>query len=343
MQISGKTRHVFQWHITHACNLRCVHCYQDDYQYSMPREELFAILDKYTAFVRQNNFFGQINLTGGEPLLHPDFFDLATEIKKRGFRLGILTNGTLIDSHLADRLRDLHPVFVQISLDGTRRQHDAIRGKGAFRDALRGIRLLKARGVHVLVSFTAQKNNIGSFPELARICAFHGVDKLWWDRVVTDNPRDCEALALSTEEFRKFLTRSQRLGKRYRRFDGSCMISNQRALQFLGCSSSENSYICSAGKTLLAVLADGSVMACRRLPVVIGNVLEADFQDILDGSEWVRMLRACPCPDDCLLCSYAPKCSGGAKCITYGQTGMLNRKDPNCFVDRFTQNGINFR
>ena len=342
MQINGKTRHVLQWHITHACNLRCTHCYQDDYQYSMPREDLFAILDKYTAFVQQNNYLGQINLTGGEPLLHPDFFALAGEIKKRGFRLGILTNGTLIDNSTADQLRDLHPVFVQISLDGTRKQHDAIRGKGAFRKALQGIRLLKSRGIRVLVSFTAQKKNVRSFPELARICRFYRVDKLWWDRVVTDNPQDCAALALSTKEFRKFLARSQRLEKRYRRRDGSSMVSNQRSLQFLDCSSSDNSYICAAGKTLLAVLADGSVMACRRLPVVIGNILEDEFQHIIDGSELVRMLQIHPCPDKCLLCRYVAKCFGGAKCITYGQTGTLNHSDPNCFANEFIRSGISF-
>ena len=343
MQSNGKTRHVFQWHITHACNLRCTHCYQDDYQYSMPSKELFSILDKYTTFVHQNNYLGQINLTGGEPLLHPDFFSLASEIKKRGFRLGILTNGTLIDDQLADQLRDLHPVFVQISLDGTRRQHDAIRGKGAFQKALRGIRLLKSRGIRVLVSFTAQKENLSSFPELARICRFYRVDKLWWDRVVTDNPQDYAALALTTEEFRNFLSRNQRLEKWYRRPDGSYMISNQRALQFLGCSNSKRSYICAAGKTLFAVLADGSVMACRRLPVVIGNAQADDFQSILNGSEWIRMLRERSCPESCMLCRYVNQCSGGAKCITYGQTGTLDQRDPNCFADESARCGICFQ
>ena len=74
MHYEGK--HILQWHITHRCNLRCVHCYQDDYAAIMPREELFAALEEYAAFLETHSFRGQINLTGGEPLLHPDFPDL---------------------------------------------------------------------------------------------------------------------------------------------------------------------------------------------------------------------------------------------------------------------------
>ena len=334
MYINGKQRHVFQWHITHMCNMRCRHCYQDDYQNSMPRDQLYGVLDKYTEYVESNNFFGQINLTGGEPLLHPDFFSLVQEIKRRGFRLGILTNGTLIDSQVADRLHDLYPVFVQISLDGTHWQHDAIRGRGAFRQSLKSICLLKERGIRVLVSFTAQKHNLKSFKSLARICNHYKVDKLWWDRVVTDNPEDYLKLALSTEEFQHFLVYNLRLEQKYRRPDGMSMISNQRSLQFLGCIPEKDGYICSAGKTLFAVLADGSVMPCRRLPFVIGNILESDFQSILNNSDVMNELLKDGYPDGCEGCIYYHRCRGGAKCITYGQKGKLNAKDPNCFVEQ---------
>ena len=328
---SPRPRHVFQWHITHACNLRCRHCYQDNYVSSMPSDQLYSILDKYTAFVQSNKYLGQINLTGGEPLLHPEFFSLAQEIRRRGFRLGILTNGTLIDEAIADALRDLHPVFVQISLDGTPRQHDFIRGKGAFRQALHGIDLLKSRKIRVLVSFTAQKGNLKSFGRLARICARHKVDKLWWDRVVTNTAQEQTSLALSTEEFRNFLAHTRHLEEKYRRSDGSSMISNQRSLQFLGCASGAGGYLCSAGKTLFAVLADGSVMPCRRLPFIVGNILENDFQHILDSSEQLRVLQKNLYPKGCVNCKHLALCMGGAKCITYGQTGTLDAKDPNCF------------
>ena len=333
MNTDGKPRHVFQWHITHACNLRCGHCYQDDYQISTPEKQLYSVLDKYTDFVRQNGFYGQINLTGGEPLLHPAFFRLAEEIKRRGFRLGILTNGTLIDEDMADRIHSVHPVFVQISLDGSPAIHDNIRGKGAFRKALCAIRLLKKRGTRVLVSFTAQKSNLKSFRRLARICSRCKVDKLWWDRVVTDSPEAQSVLALSTEEFRRFLICTKKLEKKYRRQDGSSMVSNERSLQFLGCRSVGNAYECSAGKKLFAVLADGTVLPCRRLPLEIGNIFESSFDALLCSSPVIDELRGMTYPKECSGCLHRRCCSGGAKCITYAQTGELDKKDPNCFLE----------
>ena len=120
--------HILQWHITHQCNLFCAHCYQKERASHMPDEMLRETLDKYCRFLEENHFSGRVYLTGGEPLLHPRFFDLAREITDRGLMLAVLTNGTLIDRMTANRLALLHPLFVQVSLDGVWEVHDRIRG-----------------------------------------------------------------------------------------------------------------------------------------------------------------------------------------------------------------------
>lgn len=323
-------RFVLQWHITHGCNLRCVHCYQEEYQSHMPDAALYDILNQFTRYVRQRKLVGQINLTGGEPLLHPGFLPLAKEIRRRGFRLGILTNGTLIDEAWAKKLAALRPVFVQISLDGTEKAHDAIRGAGNFRKALRGIDLLKKQGVRVLVSFTAQKSNYRQLPALALVCRRHKVDKLWWDRVVTQTPEETQALALTTEQFRRLVKTSGQLQRLYRRRDGSSLVTNQRALQFFGCGKDATGYQCNAGKKLLVITADGGVMPCRRLPFVVGNVAEASLEDIIRTSDVMRQLREMIFPSDCSGCEKLGFCGGGAKCVTYAQTGQLCARDVNC-------------
>lgn len=134
-----KPRHYLQWHILHPCNLHCKHCYQDDRDAVMPWEEMVPFLDKYTRYLESYDFEGQVNLTGGEPLLHPEFFPLAREVRRRRMRLGILTNGTLVSDEIAGELASLEPAFVQVSLDGPRDIHDRIRGEGSFELALRGI------------------------------------------------------------------------------------------------------------------------------------------------------------------------------------------------------------
>ncbi|MCR5743961.1 MAG: radical SAM protein [Lachnospiraceae bacterium] len=314
-------RHYLQWHIIHSCNLHCVHCYQEDYNCRMPYEQMVATLDKYEAYVRAKGYEGQINLTGGEPMLHPDFYRICEEIRRRGLRLGILTNGTLIDENASNKLAALKPVFVQISLDGPQKVHDLIRGEGNFQRAVAGIDHLKSAGVRVLVSFTIMKQNCETFREVARVCAKHHVDKLWWDRVVTDD----ESQYLTTEEFRKASETASRLSKKYD------FINNGRALQWI--PEDNCGYECSAGKRLLIILANGDMMACRRLPFVIGNIYRVDDLDsFLEENETMKMLRKPRFPKECVGCKYFYKCGGGSLCVTYAQTGKLGIRDVNCYL-----------
>lgn len=316
-----RCRHYLQWHIIHECNLHCVHCYQEDYHSRMPMETMRTVLDKYEAYIRAKDYEGQINLTGGEPLLHPDFFDIAAEIRRRGIRLGILTNGTLIDEEKAEVIAELAPVFVQVSLDGSEKVHDGIRGTGNFRKALRGIDHLKAQGIRVLVSFTVMQQNYKDMKRLAAVCAAHHVDKLWWDRVVTGDATQY----LTTEQFREVSKCAAKLAGKY------SFLSNSRALEWIpeeGCG-----YQCSAGKRLLILLANGDMMACRRLPFVIGNIADVpELLPMLEENGIMKKLAAPRFPKDCVSCKHFYKCEGGARCVTYAQTGRLDLKDVNCYL-----------
>lgn len=325
---AAQGRHVLQWHITHRCNLFCAHCYQDDRAAHTSPEALRETLDKYCRFLAKINCRGSVYLTGGEPLLHPGFFELAEEITRRGMAFSVLTNGTLIDPDTANRLALLHPEFIQVSLDGVNEVHDRIRGLYSFERALRGIDALAATRIPVMVSFTAQKSNLKSFPALAEVCEQHGVKKLWWDRVVADTPETTEKLALSTRRFRRFVKKAARLRERYKREDGSSLISMERSLQ---CMDEGRCYTCHPGVHMVTVLADGTVMPCRRLPVTVGNIRDGELYDLLYSDPTAQKLMRMPVPEDCVGCRYAETCRGGAKCVTYGQTGRLFVKDVNCF------------
>ena len=320
--------HTLQWHITHRCNLRCAHCYQGDYSAEMPRGVIDEALEKYLRFLRKRGMAGQVNLTGGEPMAHGEFWTLCRRIRENGLRLGVLTNGTLIGPDEAERFRALEPAFVQVSLDGTRKTHDAIRGEGAFDRALAGIDCLKRSGVRVNVSFTAQKGNCRDFAALARVCRRHRVDKLWWDRVVTE---DTEHLALSTDEFHEACILAAKARRRYRRLNGQSMVNCGRALQFLE-TGRPCRYECGAGGDLLILLADGGLMPCRRLPFVIGNISDGEIGDIIEASPIMRELSQPREPEGCKGCPHLSVCRGGARCVTYAQTGRLDKRDVNCYI-----------
>ena len=214
--------------------------------------------------------------------------------------------------------------MVQISLDGTEKTHDAIRGVGNFQKALQGIDYLKQHNVKVLVSFTAQKNNYHDFEELAKICKKHHVDKLWWDRVVTND----EQQFLTTDEFKSMVQSCNKLIHNHNPFVNYSFVSNQRSLQYIG--TDDCVYNCSAGKSLIVLLADGSVMPCRRLPFIVGNLLESSLEDVYKH-KLMKQLREFVAPKECLSCRHYSKCKGGSKCVTYAQTEKLFEKDVNCF------------
>ena len=311
-----------QWHITHRCNLRCTHCYQDDYTSFEDRASLIRVLDQYEALLKEYHKKGILNITGGEPLTHPDLFWLLEEAAKRGMQTGVLTNGTLIGLYEAKRLRACGVDYVQVSLDGVEKTHDAIRGRGSFQRAVNGISLLRSQGLFTSVSFTAQRENYRELPKLARFCSDIGASKLWFDRVIIPADEDKNKLSLTAEDFAKLSRRAAHLNRRR-------LVSCSRALQFIPCKD-KDIYHCSAGENLLIVLADGSVMACRRLPIVIGNVSDSDLLTLHRSAPEMLALRTAGIPEGCRDCAYAELCRGGAKCVTFARTGRYDLPDPDC-------------
>jgi MoaA/NifB/PqqE/SkfB family radical SAM enzyme len=179
---------ILQWHITEKCNLRCTHCYQGDVPgKELGFDDLVRILDQYRNFAvsRCSRGRGHMTLTGGEPFVRPDFFDLLDRIAAEPeiFTFSILSNGTLIDSQLAGRLKWLRPSYVQISIEGGERIHDAIRGAGQFRRAMQGIRHLARERVPTQVSFTAHSLNYREFPAVVKAVSRAGADYVWTDRL----------------------------------------------------------------------------------------------------------------------------------------------------------------
>ena len=313
-----------QWHITHRCNLRCSHCYQDDYSSFESRERLEAILGQYCELLEHYDCRGQLNITGGEPLTHPDLYWLLKSARERGIRTGVLTNGTLLGTREAKRLKACGVGYVQISLDGCKKSHDKIRGEGSFEQALDGIRALKAQGIFTSVSFTAQRHNLHELKRLARLCSDLGADKLWFDRVIIPAAEDSDKLTLSAGEYKKLCNTAARLNRKRLVFCG-------RALQFLPCEK-KVIYRCAAGDNLLVVLADGNVLPCRRLPLVLGNVSDSTLLSLHRDSPIMKELRGTGIPDGCKGCKYAEDCRGGAKCLTYAKTGRYDLTDPDCPV-----------
>ena len=311
-----------QWHITHRCNLRCKHCYQEDYSAFQSMEDIENVLDQYCTLLKAYNCLGRLNITGGEPLTHPHLFEILRLAHSKGIKTGVLTNGTLIGEWDARKLKACHVDYVQISLDGTEKIHDLIRGKGSFRKAVNGIYALKSQGIFTSISFTAQNTNLSELKKLAVFCYFLGVDKLWFDRVIIPADEDENDLTVSSKDFRK-------LCKTAAFFNKKNMVFCGRALQFIPCKN-KLIYHCSAGENLLIVLANGDVMPCRRLPFIIGNIKQTDLLTLHQNSPVMNELRSTSIPESCKDCKYSELCRGGSKCVAYAKMKRFDIPDPDC-------------
>lgn len=179
---AAERRPVVVWNATRTCNLRCVHCYSDSearrYRGELSTDEGRALLDDLRAFG-----VPALLLSGGEPLVRPDAFDLLAHAKAIGLKVTLSTNGTLIDERAAGRLLAADVAYVGISLDGIGPTNDRFRGvDGAFDRAIRGIRACLAVGLKVGLRMTLTRHNVADLDRIfdlveaeriPRVCFYH--------------------------------------------------------------------------------------------------------------------------------------------------------------------------
>lgn len=172
------------WNLIRRCNLTCKHCYSISGDVDFPNElstaEVFRVMDNLKAYC-----VPVLILSGGEPLMRRDIFEISERAKALKFYVGLSSNGTLVDSAMADRIRDIGYDYVGISLDGIGDTHDRFRRKaGAYRQALNGLRLLRDRGIKVGVRFTMTEDNAAELPRLLDLVEREGFSKFYLSHLV---------------------------------------------------------------------------------------------------------------------------------------------------------------
>ncbi len=167
------------WNLIRRCNLACKHCYSisadHDFAGELTTDEVYRVMDDLYAYgVRV------LILSGGEPLMRPDIFDISRRAKEMGFYVGLSTNGTLIDESCIEAIGAVHYDYVGISLDGIGATHDRFRRmQGAFDLSMNAVRLCHERGIKVGLRFTLTQDNARELPRLLGLMDDHDVDKFY--------------------------------------------------------------------------------------------------------------------------------------------------------------------
>ncbi len=333
-----------QWHLTERCNFRCRHCYQSrrEKQELLPDEvcrQIDGATEMFRFWEREQGIkiSPSIHFTGGEPFLYQGFWDVLKYAKLRGYETAVMTNGSLIRSGDACRIRELNIKDIQISLEGPPAIHDAIRGEGAYAAARQGMRFLAEAGNRVSANVTLSRLNVNTIAETVSRARDMGANAIGFSRMVPCG-RGLGMLDqfLAPGEVRDAYEEVLRLN-----LTGIRVVSCDPLFGMLsGSGSLSDSALtlsgCSAGFSGVTVTSDGSVMSCRRIGIRAGTLGEKTLREIWATSPHLWRLRKREnYRGRCGTCDLWPSCRG-CRAIAHAYTKALGRSnlfadDPQCW------------
>lgn len=287
-----------QFDLTYRCNERCVHCYLDHEDYGeMTTAEVKNVLDQLAA---AGTFF--LILSGGELLLRKDFFEILEYAQALHFDVKLKTNGILIREREADRIRELGVRQVQISIYSHRPEvHDGItKVRGSLERSLAAIRLLRSRGLKVLIANVLMRRNWEDYPHVQQLARDLGVEFTLDPTITPKMDGDTAILGLRSP--------SHSLQRIFR--DPSLVgnVEEVCAPPALGGEDVMEGIPCSAGHTACYISPYGDVYPCVQFPLPCGSLRQQPFSEIWRGSRQFQEVRSIRVRD-------LPVCSG---CVHVG-------------------------
>jgi len=334
-----------QWHLTERCNLWCKHCYQGERgtdELTLP--EIKSVIAEVVALLRGwtethgITFHPSFNITGGEPFLRADLYDILEEIRKQGIDVYLLTNGMLVSREKANKLADLGIKGVQVSIEGPEEVHDDIRGTGSFEASTAGIERLVDMGIPVTINVTLSSLNASQMKKILAYGSHTGAKRVGFSRLVPYGRGSYLLSRMLTPEQVKDLYGSI-LSCELRGVE--IVTGDPVAAQMTFASKGDGGDIavsgCAAGVAGLTIHPNGNVSPCRRMPISLGNVRTDSLREIWATSPILEALRdRSRYGEKCKACDRWAICRG-CRAIAYawsrsqGEDNYL-ADDPQCFL-----------
>ena len=310
---------LISWNTTFSCNLRCSHCYIDARKGSsdeLTTEEGKKLINQIVEISKP-----VLILSGGEPLLRKDIFELAQYATEKGLKVAIGTNGTLITVDAAEKLKKAGVRKVAISLDSTvPEKHDEFRGvKGAWKDAVRGIEACRKVGLGLQINTTVTQQNYDEIDDIITLAQNLGATSFHLFFLVPTG-RAQKMNDISPDKYEKML--KDVIAKRLKH---ELEVKPTCAPQFMRIAAQEGVKLrwgrgCIAGLSYCRIYPTGEVTPCPYLPVKVGNIRERSFKEIWFNSEVLNNLRDFSnLKGKCGICEFQAVC-GGCRARAYGLT-----------------------
>jgi radical SAM protein with 4Fe4S-binding SPASM domain len=267
-------------------------------------------------------------LSGGEPLLRKDIFELASYGVKKGLIMTMGTNGTLIDNAVAKKLFDTVILKVANSIDSsTPRVHDEFRGvKSAWNKAVEGVKSCNRNGIGVQFNVTMTRHNYNELDSILAMAENLGVKNVHLFFLVPTG-RGKNVLDISPQMYEDILRKVLSHPSKFLEVKPTCAPQFMRIAKEMNADMARWSRGCIAGIIYCRILPDGFVTPCPYLPVKVGNIRQTPFANIWAKSEVLKALRDFNnLKGKCGICGYRGLC-GGCRARAYGLTSYCGGAD----------------
>ncbi len=263
------------WQLTSECNLGCLHCCEDS-GHSMPDEMGH---DDIQNFVKQvvDMKIPYVAISGGEPLLHPEFFEISDFIRKGGASLKVETNGLRIDRKAAKRIAEMNFRSVQVSVDGaTQAAHDKLRLNGDWQKTIDTIKYLIEDGVNTEIVFVPTKFNIHEIGDAIDLAASLGVYGFYTGKIMRIGraAQNWSILAPSEEDYNKFFVELKKKTDEYK--------GRMKVYYYPYDVIEELKYRLKSPSATLLVIPNGKVKLIGPLPFICGDVRKHSLREVWD-------------------------------------------------------------
>ncbi|MCD4670652.1 MAG: radical SAM protein [Actinomycetia bacterium] len=284
----------------------------------------------------------EINFTGGDPLLRRDIKELIAHATEIGMTVGVLGNPGLLTEERASELKNAGLQAYQVSIDGMEQTHDRIRGKkGAFRSAVRAIRLLNKTQIKTKVMFTLNRINANELIQVIELVTREQVDVFAFARTVPIGAASLEMSTFAPAEYRELLIQvdaiysaleAQGVKTHFSRKDNLWRLLHWELGKFDPQIINDGIVRggCSVGYKSLSILPEGIVYACPRLPIPIGDIHTQSILDIFLESDTLEKLRRIEQHEKCSSCPLLLYCRG-CPAMAYAVKGDYFAGDPQCW------------
>lgn len=286
---------------------------------------------------RKLNRLPYFYITGGDPILHRDFWTILSMLKERNIPFTILGNPFHVTDDSCQRLKSMGCEKYQLSIDGMKNTHDGIRKPGSFDATVEKIAVLKRNGIRVAVMTTVSGTNIKEIPDIIDLVVENGVDVFAFGRYCPTS--DEKSTRISPEEYREFL---DTVWKKFEQHKDSATIFNlkdhlwtlylyEKGL-FKIPQESDSDVIydgCHCGDCHFTIQPDGDVMACRRFESKVGNLFSKPLYYLWTGAA-MNAYREYGRFEKCGKCELLRFCRG-CPAVAYGYHHSFYAPDPQCW------------